>query len=107
LKERLYKMTLKAAFIFLAPAVDPEKDRQTVVTPKVELTAVAASNYEEAERVALELVEQGIAAIELCGGFGNKGTARIAKAVAGKAAVGVVRFDGHPGLNGKSGDELF
>jgi hypothetical protein len=100
-------MTLKAAFIFLAPEVDPENDRQTVVTPKVELTAVAAKNYKEAERVARQLVEEGIEAIELCGGFGNKGTARIAEAVAGKAAVGVVRFDGHPGLAGKSGDELF
>ena len=26
---------------------------------------------------------------------------------AGEAAVGVVRFDGHPGLDGKSGDEHF
>lgn len=100
-------MTLKAAFIFLAPEVDPDKDRQIVVTPQVELTVVAANNYQEAERVALQLVEEGIAAIELCGGFGNRGTARIAEAVAGKAAVGVVRFDGHPGLDGKSGDELF
>ena len=31
------KMALKAAFIFLAPEVDPQKDRQTVVTPQVEL----------------------------------------------------------------------
>ena len=100
-------MALKAAFIFLAPEVDPDKDRETVVTPQVELTAVAANNYKEAEEVALKLVEEGIEAIELCGGFGNKGTARIAEAVAGKAAVGVVRFDGHPGLGGKSGDELF
>jgi hypothetical protein len=100
-------MTLKAAFIFLAPDVDPNKDRQTVDTPQVELTAVAAGNYAEAEAVAVELVEGGISAIELCGGFGNRGTARIAAAVAGKAAVGVVRFDGHPGLGGKSGDELF
>lgn len=100
-------MTLKAAFIFLAPEVDPQKDRQTVLTPQVELTAVAANNYAEAETVAVELVNAGIEAIELCGGFGNRGTARIADAVAGKAAVGVVRFDGHPGLGGKSGDELF
>jgi hypothetical protein len=100
-------MTVKAAFIFLAPEVDPQKDRQTVVTPQVELTAVAAGSYEEAEMVAIELVNEGIEAIELCGGFGNRGTARIADAVAGKAAVGVVRFDGHPGLDGKSGDELF
>lgn len=100
-------MALKAAFIFLAPEVDPDKDRQKVITPQVELTAVAANNYKEAEMVALKLVEEGIEAIELCGGFGNKGTACIAEAVAGKAAVGVVRFDGHPGLGGKSGDELF
>jgi hypothetical protein len=100
-------MALKAAFIFLAPEVDPQKDRQTVVTPQVELTAVAAGNYKEAEAVAVKLVDEGIEAIELCGGFGNKGTARIAEAVAGKAAVGVVRFDIHPGLDGKSGDALF
>lgn len=100
-------MVLKAAFIFLAPEVDPDKDRQTVVTPQVELTVVAAGNYKEAEAVAIKLVDEGIVAIELCGGFGNRGTARIAEAVAGKAAVGVVRFDGHPGLGGKSGDELF
>jgi hypothetical protein len=100
-------MTLKAAFIFLAPEVDPKKDIQIVATPKVELTAVAASNYQEDERVAVQLVKDGIEAIELCGGFGNRGAARIADAVEGKAAVGVVRFDGHPGLGGKSGDELF
>jgi len=41
-------------------------------------------------------------AIELCGGFGNSGTARIAAAVEGKADVRAVRFDCHPGLGGKS-----
>ena len=44
---------------------------------------------------------------EVITGFGTAGTARIAQAVAGKAAVGVVRFDIHPGLDGKSGDSLF
>ena len=37
-------MALKAAFMFLAPEVDPQKDRQTVVTPQVELAAVEAGN---------------------------------------------------------------
>ena len=100
-------MALKAAFIFLAPDTDPQQHRATVVTPQVELTAVAAQDYADAERVAQMLVSDGVEAIELCGGFGNKGTARIADAVAGKAAVGAVRFDCHPGLGGKSGDELF
>jgi len=86
-------MALKAAFIFLAPEVDPDKDRQIMVTPQVELTVVATNNYKEAEAVAIKLVDEGIEAIELCGGFGNRGTARIAEAVAGKAAVGVVRFE--------------
>ena len=100
-------MALKAAFIFLAPQVDPQVHRQTVITPAVELTAVAVNNYAEAVRVCQELVAEGIAAFELCGGFGNIGTGMIAEALQGKAAVGVVRFDGHPGLEGKSGDELF
>lgn len=100
-------MRLKAAFIFLAPDVNPDKDRKTVVTPQVELTAVAVANYKEAAELAVQLVNEGIKAIELCGGFGNMGTARVTEAVAGKAVVGVVRFDGHPGLGGKSGDELF
>ena len=100
-------MALKAAFIFLAPQVDPKAHRQTVVTPAVELTAVAVNNYAEAVQVCLELAAEGVAAFELCGGFGNVGTGMVAEALKGKAAVGVVRFDGHPGLDGKSGDELF
>jgi hypothetical protein len=44
-------MTLKAAFIFLAPEADPQQHRATVVTPQVELTAVAARDYAEAEQV--------------------------------------------------------
>jgi len=100
-------MALKAAFIFLAPEADPAAHRAQVVTPVVELTVVGAQNYTQAEEVARSLVDEGVAAIELCGGFGHAGAARIVEAVAGKAAVGVVRFDCHPGLEGKSGDALF
>ena len=86
---------------------DPANHRALVATPEVELTVVGAQNYAEAEEVAQNLVKEGIVAIELCGGFGHRGTARIVDAVEGKAAVGVVRFDCHPGLDGKSGDALF
>ena len=98
---------MKAAFIFLAPGVDPSVHRSVVDTPKVNLTSVAVNNYEEAVFVAGELVDQGVEAIELCGGFGHAGTARVAEEVKGRASVGVVRFDGHPGLGNRSGDELF
>lgn len=100
-------MALKAAFIFLAPEADPATHRAEVLTPAVELTVVGVQDYAQAEQVARDLVDQGIGAIELCGGFGHEGTARIVKAVQGRVAVGVVRFDGHPGLEGKSGDALF
>ena len=97
---------LKAAFIFIAPGGDPKQHRNWVITEGVELLAIAVGNYEQAEDLARELVEkEGIAAIELCGGFGSVGTARVAAAV--DVPVGVVRFDVHPGLNNVSGDKLF
>jgi hypothetical protein len=97
---------LKAAFIFIAPEGDPKEHRQWVITPAVHLLAVSVDNYDNADKLAKDLVEnEGIAAIELCGGFGNVGAARIAAAV--NVPVGVVRFDLHPGLGNQSGDALF
>jgi len=100
-------MALKAAFVFVAPNVDPKVHCQTIVTPQVELTAVAVNDYAQAVAVCQDLVENGVAAIELCGGFGHAGVAAIAAAVGDRAAVGAVRFDNHPGLGCKSGDALF
>ncbi|WP_461862741.1 DUF6506 family protein [Thermococcus sp.] len=98
---------LKAAFIFLAPGADPEKHKAVVRTPVVELHVVGVKDYEEACNVARKLVEDGIVAIELCGGFGHKGVAKVVEAVEGKVPVGAVRFDIHPGLENKSGDRIF
>jgi hypothetical protein len=100
-------MILQAAFLFIAPEADPIKDRTIVKTPAVHLTVVGVKNYAEGEKVAKELVAQGITTLELCGGFGSVGTAAVSKAVERKANVGAVRFDIHPGLSFKSGDEFF
>lgn len=100
-------MKVNAAFMFVAPEVDYKVHRTVLETPVVNLTIVGVKNYSEAEAVALELVSQGITAIELCAGFGNEGIAVVSKAVKGKAAVGAVKFDNHPGFGFKSGDELF
>ncbi len=99
---------LKAAFIFLGPKADPGTHRQWVKTDKIEVLSVAVKDYASAVALAPKLVdEEKIAAIELCGGFGNKGTAMIVDAVKGRVPVGVVRFDIHPGLGSQSGDALF
>ena len=100
-------MGLKAAFVFVAPEADAAQHRAVVNTPVVELTVVGVKNYAEAVAAAKKLVEDGIVAIELCAGFGVEGVAEIKQAVGSKAAVGVVRFDNHPGLEFKSGDDMF
>lgn len=98
---------LKAVFIFVAEGADGKKDRSVVTTPAVELTTVGVVDYAEAVAVSRELVEDGVQAIELCGGFGHVGTAKIVEAVGDKAVVGVVRFDKHTGLGNQSGDSMY
>lgn len=98
---------LNAAFIFIAPGADPAKDRGVVETPSVRLTSVGVATYEQGAAVAKEMADAGCGAIELCGGFGIRGTWLVEQAVEGKAKIGAVRFDCHPGLDYKSGDELF
>jgi len=97
----------KAAFIFVAPDADPSQHKAIISTPEVlDLMVVGVKDYQQATQTAKSLVDQGYQAIELCGAFGNFGVARVAQAVGNKASVGVVRFDCHPLLGFKSGDEL-
>jgi len=84
-------MSLKAAFIFVAPEADPKKHHAVVETPIITLTVVGVPTYDAAVDIAKKLVEEGNVALELCGGFGIEGTALVKRAVKGKAAVGVVR----------------
>ena len=100
-------MVLKAAFLFVSPGADYRIHKTTVDTPGVVLTVVGVSDYPMAEKATEELIAEGVVAIELCGGFGDLGTAAVKKVCKGRAAVGVVRFDIHPGLGCKSGDDLF
>lgn len=98
----------RIAFMYVAKNADPVRHRQIVPSPEgVEMNVVAVKDFTQAEEVVKDLVNEGIKIIELCGGFGHKSVARIVRAVRGKAKIGVVRFDCHPGLDGMSGDELF
>lgn len=100
-------MSLKAAFMFIAPDAEPAEHRAVIDTPLVQLSVVGVKDYEAAIQTVQSLVEDGITAIELCAGFGIEGSAAVKRAIKGKAVVGTVHFDIHPGLNNKSGDELF
>lgn len=99
--------TTQAAFIYVAPGNDPDIHNTFIDSPVVKLTVVGVADYDQAEKAAINLVNKGITAIELCAGFGNEGVARIVKAVGDKAVVGVVRFDFHPAFDFQSGDKVF
>ncbi len=96
----------KAAFIFVAPEGAPDMHFSWVETPEVHVKTIAVSNYIQACDLMETLVDEGVAAVELCAGFGNKGVAEVTKAAANRIPVGVVRFDKHPCLGNVSGDDL-
>lgn len=100
-------MAMKLAFMAIVPGADPDKHCSTLTTEFVELITQLVPDKGQAIEKAKKLADEGCAAIELCGGFGHIATAEIVKAVQGKTSVGVVRWDLHPVLGGKSGDEVF
>lgn len=97
---------IKWAFIAASKAAEGQVHKSVIRTSQREITTVLVPDYETAVEVARQLVDEGIRMIELCGGIGHVGVARIAQAVP-EIPVGVVRFDKHPVLDGKSGDETF
>lgn len=97
----------ECGFIYVAPGLDPAKQRTTIPSTDINMTVIGCSTYDEAEVAAKELVEKGCSAVELCAGFGNEGIARIKKAVGPGIAVGAVKFDFHPAFEFKSGDDMF
>lgn len=97
---------VKWAFIAVSKAAEGQVHKSLIRTSQREITTALVPDYETAAQLAKELVASGVAMIELCGGVGHIGVARIAQAVPG-TPVGVVRFDKHPLLDGKSGDDLF
>ena len=96
----------KLAFVFVSPDVDPVKHRMTIALTDLDLIVAGTKNHTHAVEVCRDLVKEGVSVIELCAGFGNVAAGKISEAVPG-IPVGVVKFDRHPFLGGKSGDEVF
>jgi len=98
----------KVTFMYVTKNGDPEKHSMIVPSPEhIEMNIIAVKDIKQTEEIAKKLVRGGTNIIELCGGFGHRGVAKIVKAVLGKEKIGVVRFDCHPALNGNSGDDIY
>lgn len=78
--------------MILMEGADPRHDRIVRETAAERLTIIFVPTPEAAAQTADELAAEGIELIELCGGFGPELAAPVIRAVAGRAAVGVVMF---------------
>jgi hypothetical protein len=79
-------------FIFIANGADPTVDRLVLDRQGFRNVIVAAPDQSAAEEVAIELVDDGIQFIELCGIFGPVGTAKVIEATGEKVPIGSVNF---------------
>ena len=96
--------------MFISAACAEKPMRNVMDLGPGEMIVVGVGSYEMACEEAVKLAEEGVLMIELCGGFGTLGHAKVTEAVkdisspAGKVWVGVIRFDNHPGYDNLSGD---
>ena len=101
-------MKPELAFMYMAVGAKDYKDLKVVVENQyASMYVVGVGDYDQAASAAKELKEEGVKIIELCGGFGAVGLAKVKKAVGPEVPVGAVRFDFHPAMGFKTGDDIF
>jgi|LSQX01.1.fsa_nt_gb hypothetical protein len=97
------EMKRKVAFMFINAEIK-EPRRVEMDLGQGFMAMVGVGSYEMACQEAVKLTDEGFILLELCGGFGTIGHAKVTEAVQGRLQVGVVRFDNHPGYDNASGD---
>lgn len=80
------------AFIYTAPGAPESGTFTRVETPACVTVLVGVPNADAGVRLARGLVDEGAQLIELCGGFGPIGTARVLEAIGGAVPVGAVGY---------------
>ncbi len=97
-------MKRKVAFMFISDALKDGAQRAVIDLGAGEMIMAGVGSYQMACEEAVKLADEGVIMIELCGGFGTIGHAKVTEAVNGRLQVGIVRFDNHPGYDNLSGD---
>ncbi|WP_394828062.1 DUF6506 family protein [Pendulispora albinea] len=80
------------AFIYTAPGSPSEGTVSIVETPACRTVLVGVPDVESGVRIAPRLVAEGAQLIELCGGFGPMGTARVLSVIQHAVPVGSVAY---------------
>lgn len=85
-------MASNVAIIYEETGANPGTDRIERERGGKRTTFVAVPDEDGASRVAVELVDGGVRAIELCGGMGPVPAAKVIEAVGDRVPVGLVNF---------------
>lgn len=80
------------AFFYTAPGAPSEGTVTVVATPSCKTVLVGVPKVEDALPIAKRLVDEGAQLVELCGGFGPLGTAKLLEAVERRVPVGSVGY---------------
>src|SRR5688572_25753480 len=80
------------AYIYGQPGADPAADRFVIERDGQRTTLVPVPDESAAAEVALDLIDEGVELIELCGGFGPTEAARVVEVIGGRVPVGHVNF---------------
>lgn len=99
------EMKRKVCFMFINGVYAKAPERKVLDMGQGEMIVVGVGSYDMACDEASKLADEGVIMIELCGGFGTMGHAKVTEAVKYRCKVGVVRFDNHPGYDNLSGDQ--
>lgn len=79
-------------FLYTAPGLPETGELRVVETPACKTVLAGVPNVDAGVRLAPELVAGGAQMIELCGGFGPVGTARVIAAIKSAVPVGSVAY---------------
>ncbi|NED96889.1 hypothetical protein G1H11_16405 [Phytoactinopolyspora alkaliphila] len=85
-------MSISWAYIYEHPGTDPVADRTVVEREGLRTLLVPVPDPAVAPDVAVELIDEGVGLIELCGGFSIVAAAKVAEAVQGRVPIGHVTF---------------
>ena len=76
---------MKFAYLILGSSFDPARDRASIGNGQA--TIVGVPSIDAACDVARELADEGVVAIDVCGGFRAEGARRLIEATGGRVCV--------------------
>lgn len=85
-------MTLIWAFIYISPECTPEKQFASIESPGWRADIYGVSSIDAGCELARKLVSEDCKLIELCGGFGKDGAAKMVEAIGDAVPVGYVDY---------------